>query len=209
MKHLRRPIALSLMCMSLLSLIVLAVYAAADKGLSKDEARKLIANLAGFELKKDAVNVTEISTLGSSATAVAQVETAFRFVKQNGKWRVAEIRAGEGQWEDVELLARALNAEKVARARAELEMLATALEAFRRERGFYVAVEDESALVDHLHPRYLQSIIRFDPWHRSYEYEGTRDTYMLRSLGPDGKARTPDDVTISNGIADFGLRNAD
>ncbi|MBA3248396.1 MAG: hypothetical protein H0T63_09970, partial [Pyrinomonadaceae bacterium] len=93
MKHLRRPIALSLMCMSLLSLIVLAVYAAADKGLSKDEARKLIANLAGFELKKDAVNVTEISTLGSSATAVAQVETAFRFVKQNGKWRVAEIRA--------------------------------------------------------------------------------------------------------------------
>jgi len=179
-------------------LIVLAVYAA-DKGLSKDEARKLIANLAGLELKKDAVNVTEVSTLSSSATVVAQVETAFRFVKQNGKWRVAEIRTGEGKWEDVELLARALNAEKIARARAELETLAAALEAFRRERGSYVTAEDESALIDHLHPRYLQSAIRFDPWHRSYEYEGGRNSYTLRSAGPDGKPRTADDVTLNRG----------
>ncbi|MCA1626414.1 MAG: type II secretion system protein GspG [Acidobacteria bacterium] len=204
MKHLRRIVNSTLACLGLFCLIACVVYAA-DKGLSKDEARKLIANLAGLELKKDAVNVTEVSTLGSSATVVAQVETAFRFVKQNGKWYVVEIRTGEGKWEDVELLARALNTEKIARARAELETLAAALEAFRRERGFYVAVEDESALVDHLHPHHLQSVIRFDPWHRSYEYEGTRDSYTLRSTGPDGKARTPDDVTINRGVRGQGL----
>jgi len=176
------------------------VVAQSEKGLSKDEARKLIAKLAGLELRKSAINVTEVSTLGGSATAVAQVETAFRFAKDDrGKWRVAEIRTGDRQWEDVELLVRALNAEKAARARAELETLAIGLEAFRRERGAYVVADTEAALVDELHPRYVEIIIRVDPWHRPYEYEGARERFTLRSLGPDGEANTADDVTLSKG----------
>ncbi|MGH9941081.1 MAG: type II secretion system protein GspG [Pyrinomonadaceae bacterium] len=177
-----------------------AFASAAEKGLSRDEARKLIAGVAGLELKKDAVNVTEVSTFGSSATAVAQVETAFRFNQDGrGKWRVAEIRTGDRQWEDVELLRRALDREKTARARAELEALTSALESFRRERGFYVVAQGGSALNDHLHPRYLLSLIRFDPWHRPYEYEGERARFTLRSPGPDGKAGTADDVIVNRG----------
>jgi hypothetical protein len=162
--------------------------------------------MAGIKLPSDAVRVREVSVLGSSATVVAQVETAFRFVKNNdGKWRVAEIRTGDNRWEDVDLLVRAVNGEKVERARAELETLATALEAFRRERGFYVVAKGESALVDHLNPRYLTRVVRLDPWHKPYFYEGTQTAFILRSDGADGKENTPDDIQMQNSGA--GIQN--
>ncbi|HEX8128506.1 MAG TPA: type II secretion system protein GspG, partial [Pyrinomonadaceae bacterium] len=94
---------------------------------------------------------------------------------------------------------RALDTEKRARARADLESLAAALEEYRRARGFYVVAETASDLVNHLNPRYTTAFIRFDPWHRSYEYEGARERFTLRSLGADGKVNTADDVTISKG----------
>jgi hypothetical protein len=179
-------------------LLLAIAYAGAQTSLSPGDARKLIAKLAGINLPSNAVRVREVSMMGSSAVVVAQVETAFRFVKgDDNKWRVAEIRTGDNQWEDVEMIVRAVNSEKTARARAELETLATALESFRRERGFYVVAKNEGTLVDHLNPRYLARIIRVDPWHKPYLYEGTRDSYQLRSAGADGKENTPDDVVIN------------
>ena len=179
-------------------LLALAKGKAADD-LSPSQARKLIANMAGIQLPSNAVRVREVSMMGSSATVVAQVETAFRFSKgEDGKWRVAEIRTGDNRWEDLDLLVRAVNGEKTERARAELETLATALEAYRRERGFYVVAKDEGVLVDHLNPRYLARIIRVDPWHKPYFYEGTQGSYTLRSAGADGKENTPDDIVRQN-----------
>src|SRR5918911_337340 len=166
-----------------------AVYTQAAGDLKPGEARKLISRLAGIELPSDAVRVKSVSAMGSSAVVVAQVETVFRFAQgEDGKWRVAEIRTGNNRWEDIDLLVRAVNAEKSARAQAELEALATALEAFRRERGFYVVADNSSVLVDQLNPRYLKNIIRVDPWHNPYHYEGTPSGFVLRSDGPDGKA---------------------
>jgi hypothetical protein len=166
--------------------------------LTAKEARRLIARMAGIQLPSDAVRVKEVSAMGNSATVVAQVETAFRFDRGgDGKWRVAEIRTGDRRWEDVDMLVKALNSEKSARARAELESIATALESFRRERGSYVEAKTEAALIDMLNPRYLPRVIRVDPWHRPYEYEGTRTSFVLRSAGPDEKPNTADDVTIS------------
>lgn len=180
-------------------LLLALAYGQAADDLSPNQARKIIANMAGIKLPSDAVRVREVSSLGSSATVVAQVETAFRFVKgEDGKWRVAEIRTGDNRWEDVDLLVRAVNGEKTERARAELETLATALEAFRRERGFYVVAKGEGALVDHLNPRYLARIIRVDPWHKPYFYEGTQASFILRSDGADGKENTPDDIIRQN-----------
>ena len=175
-------------------LLALAAASAADE-LSASQARKLIANMAGAKLPTSAVRVREVSAMGSSAVVVAQVETAFRFEKGgDGKWRVAEIRTGDDRWEDVGAIERAVNSEKAERARAELETLATALEAYRRERGFYVVAEDERALEDHLNPRYLARILRVDPWHKPYLYDGARDSYTLRSAGPDGEENTADDI---------------
>jgi hypothetical protein len=171
-------------------------FAAGD--LSPKQARQIIARMAGIQLPSDAVRIKDISTAGNSAVVVAQVETAFRLVKgDNGKWRVAEIRTGDRRWEDVEMLTKALNVEKTARARAELESIATALESYRRERGAYLESKSQAALIDSLNPRYLARIIRVDPWHKAYEYEGSRSGYVLRSSGPDEKANTADDVTVT------------
>src|SRR2546425_4577450 len=128
------------------SLIATRTRAAGD--LTPKEARKLIARLAGIQLPSDAVRVREITSFGNSAVVVAQVETAFRLVNENDKWRVAEIRTGDRRWEDVDGLVRALNAEKTSRVRAELETIATALESFKRERGFYVESSSEARLID-------------------------------------------------------------
>jgi type II secretion system (T2SS) protein G len=174
------------------------VFAAGD--LTPKEARKLIARMAGINLPSDAVRVKEVSAMGNSATVVAQVETAFRFDKgSDGKWRIAEIRTGDRRWEDVDLLVKALNDEKTSRARAELESIATALESYRREHGFYLESKTEAALIDSLNPRYLRSIIRVDPWHQPYQYEGTRGSFVLRSSGPDEKPNTADDVVVTKG----------
>jgi Type II secretion system (T2SS), protein G len=178
----------------------IATQTIAAGDLSPKEARRLIARMAGIQLPSDAVRIKDISSLGNSATVVAQVETAFRLVKDdNGKWRVAEIRTGDRRWEDLDMLVRALNVEKTQRARAELELIATALEAYRREHGSYVEAKNEEALIDRLSPRYLHDIIRVDPWHKPYEYEGSRDSYVLRSPGPDEKINTADDIVRTNG----------
>jgi len=175
----------------------IAARARAAGDLTPKEARKLIARMAGIELPSDAVRVKNISTAGNTAIVVAQVETAFRLVKDDkDKWRIAEIRTGDRRWEDLDTLMKALNVEKTARARAELESIATALESYRRERGFYVESKSEAALIDNLNPHYLARVIRVDPWHQPYEYEGSRNSFVLRSSGPDGKPNTPDDVTV-------------
>jgi hypothetical protein len=178
--------------------ITLQTFAAGD--LSPKEARRLIAHMAGINLPSDAVRVKDVSSMGNSATVTAQVETAFKFEKDaNGKWRVVEIRTGDRRWENVETLMKLLNAEKTSHARAELELIAAALESFRRERGAYPEAKTQAALIDHLNPRYLSRAIRIDPWHQPYAYEGSRSSFVLRSAGPDEKANTADDVTIAGG----------
>lgn len=187
-------------CASVIAVGALALRARAAGGLTAGEARKVIAHLAGIQLPSDAVRVKEITALGNSAVVVAQVETSFRLVKNDqNQWQVAEIRTGDRRWEDVELLMKALDSEKTARARAELELIATALESYRRERGSYVEAKTEAALVDHLNPRFINRVIRVDPWHQPYLYEGTRYSFDLRSTGPDGKPNTADDVAVSGG----------
>jgi len=61
-----------------------------------------------------------------------------------------------------------------------------------------VVARDERALEDHLNPRYLARVVRVDPWHKPYLYEGARDSYTLRSSGPDGKEDTADDIIRQN-----------
>jgi hypothetical protein len=153
--------------------VLVASHSFAAGDLSPKQARQIIARMAGIQLPSDAVRIKDISSAGNSAVVVAQVETAFRLVKgDKGKWRVTEIRTGDRRWEDVDLLTKALNLEKTARARAELESIATALESYRRERGAYLESKSQAALVDSLNPRYLARIIRIDPWHKPYEFEG-------------------------------------
>lgn len=149
------------------------------------------------EVRRAGVRLTEFSPLLSAAVAICFIEATFRLRRSDdGKWHVVEFTIGDVPSGDLEQIRAAVDTGKAARARAELETIRAALEAFRRERGFYVVAVDATVLVDHLSPRYLTRIIRIDPWHRPYKYEGTLDRYTLRSDGADGVAGTADDVTL-------------
>ncbi|HLL14675.1 MAG TPA: type II secretion system protein GspG [Pyrinomonadaceae bacterium] len=156
------------------------------------------------ELRRGALSVKNpeaaLAPIGSMAVVELEVETSVDFVRDaRGRWQVARVRFGSGGgrvFEAFDAFERALNTEKIARARADLRSLAALLEVYRRARGFYVVAETSADLVDHLNPRYTTAFIRFDPWHRPYEYKGGREGFTLRSLGADGKPNTADDVGV-------------
>jgi hypothetical protein len=169
---------------------------------SVKRARCLLGRLLGVEIPSDAVRIQEVVPMPlplasqPSATVVAWVKVDARLVNDKG-WRVSELRTGNRGWVKLEPLIAAVNEEKQKRARAELKLIASALEKFRKDRGFYVVSDSQAVAIDHLNPRYLPQIIRVDPWHQPYKYLGERDHFTLRSSGPDGKADTADDISIN------------
>ena len=169
---------------------------------SVKRARCLLGSLFGIEIPSDAIRIQEINPLPiplasqPSATVVAWVRVDARLTNEKGGWRVAELRTGNRDWVSLEPLVVAVNEQKEKQARAELDLIANALEMFRKDRGFYVVSDKQSVAIDFLSPRYLARVIRLDPWHQPYKYLGERDHFTLRSTGPDGKADTPDDILV-------------
>ncbi|HVF87080.1 MAG TPA: type II secretion system protein GspG [Pyrinomonadaceae bacterium] len=151
------------------------------------------------ELRRGGLRATDASSLLSSAVVVIEVEASFHLAKDAGrKWRVVEVKFGGDRWRNVDALMAAANAAKNTRARAELQSLRAALEAYRAERGSYVVSDEHTVVVDYLSPRYLPRVVRLDPWQRPYRYTGTREQFVLRSDGADGKEGTADDVIVSS-----------
>jgi plasmid stabilization system protein ParE len=147
-------------------------------------------------LTRGPLTIKQLSAMGSSAVAEVVISATFNLSKdERGRWRVTEVFLGGETIGDLASIRQRLDARKGALASAELSALRDALEAFRAERGFYVVAKDSVVLLDHLSPRYLKQLIRIDPWHNPYRYEGTPSSYTLASDGPDGKPNTPDDVT--------------
>jgi Type II secretion system (T2SS), protein G len=171
---------------------------------SNKRARCLIANLLNVKLPSDDVRIKDISPLAlplsshASALVEAVIRADVRFTKdQHGAWRVNGVKTGNRDWFDPDALLSAVDMVKTMKARADLQLVARALEAFRAKRGFYVESKSEAVLIDFLSPVYLSRVIRLDPWRRPYRYEGTRDHFTLLSVGPDGKENTSDDILLS------------
>ena len=173
------------------------------KELNVKRARCLVAELLGVTLPSDRVRVRNISLFelpfGSESSALIEtsVQVEFRFARDARGWQVSEFKSGNREWVRIDTLATALNNVKRAAAASDLNTMAGALNDFRRERGSFVISDKQSVLVDHLNPQYLKRVIRLDPWHRPYQYEGTQDHFSLRSIGADGKPQTGDDITVS------------
>ena len=171
--------------------------------LTTKRARCLVASLFGVTLPSDDVRIKEISPFGlsmgseSAALVVAFVRADFRLALDATGWHVAEFKSGNRDWVNVAGLAAAIDQAKRSAATDELSTIAKALGDYRRERGSFVVSDSEAVLIDHLSPHYLPRVIRVDPWHRPYQYEGQPDRYSLRSLGPDGKPNTEDDIVVS------------
>lgn len=174
------------------------------KELNVKRARCLVAELLGVTLPSDRVRVRHISLLdlpfGSESSALIEtsIQAEFRFARGARGWQVSEFKSGNREWVRLDSLATALNDVKRAAAASDLNTMATALNDFRRERGSFVVSDKQSVLIDHLNPQYLKRVIRLDPWHRPYQYEGAQDHFSLRSVGADGKPQTGDDITVSS-----------
>jgi hypothetical protein len=171
--------------------------------LTTKRARCMVAALMGVSLPSDDVRIKEISPFGlslgseSPALVTALVRVDFRLGRDAGAWRVTEFKSGTREWINVSNLPGAIDLVKRSAATDDLSTIAKALGDYHRDRGYFVVSDKESVLIDHLSPRYLVRVIRVDPWHRPYQYEGQQDRYSLRSLGPDGKPNTPDDVVVA------------
>jgi hypothetical protein len=169
----------------------------ADKKRAEEAKKKAEESKKVEPLTRGALTVKQLSLMGSSAVAEVVVNAVFSLTRDaRGRWRVAEVSAGGESVGDFAALWLSADARKAERARADLSALGEALEAFRRERGSYVVARDSVALLDHLSPHYSKRIVRLDPWHNPYRYEGTNASYTLTSDGPDGKQGTADDVTV-------------
>ena len=171
--------------------------------LTVKRSRCLVAELLGVTLPSDHVRIKDMSALNlplgseSSALITAFVHVDLRLTRDNRGWRVSEFKSGTREWTRIDALSSALNETKRVNATGDLTTIANALIEYRRERGAFVVSDKESVLIDHLNPRYLTRVIRVDPWHRPYQYEGAQDHFSLRSVGPDGKSGTADDIIVS------------
>lgn len=171
--------------------------------LTTKRARCLVAALFGVALPSDDVRIKEIDPFGlsmgseSAALVTALVRVDFRLAREKSGWRVSEFKSGTRDWVNIANLPAAIDEVKRSAASEDLSTIAKALGEYRRDRGYFVVSDKESVLIDHLSPRYLTRVIRVDPWYRPYQYDGQQDRYSLRSLGPDGKPNTPDDVVMA------------
>ena len=171
--------------------------------LTTKRARCLVAALFGVTLPSDEVRIKEVSPFGlslgseSAALVTAIVQADFRLARDAKGWRVTEFKSGTREWANVSDIPMAIDQVKRSAATEDLSTIAKALGDFRRDRGYFVVSDKESVLIDHLSPKYLARVIRVDPWHRPYQYDGQQDRYSLRSVGPDGKPNTPDDIVVS------------
>jgi len=171
---------------------------------SVKRARCLVAELFGVTLPSDAVRIKEVSPLGlplasqQSALVVALIQIDVRLGTDSRGWHAVAFRSGNRSWLNLEPVLPAIDKVKRSVATDELKTIAQALQAFRHERGFFVVSDKQAVLIDHLSPHYLARVIRVDPWHNPYLYQGESDHFVLRSAGPDGKPDTPDDIVVSD-----------
>ncbi len=181
---------------------------------STKRARCLIATLLAVQLPSDDVRIKSVSpglSLTSRPTALVEalISLDFRFARDvKSAWAVTGLRTGSRDWINIIKELAAVNEGKRALALRELGAIAEALNRFRAERRFFVASDSHRVLIDHLSPRYLGQLVRVDPWNEPYRYRGARDSYTLRSLGPDRKENTADDVVVSSPILEPGPRPA-
>lgn len=178
---------------------------AESKSLTTKRARCLVAELFAVVLPSDEVRVREVSPFGfslgssdASALIGVLVQLDFRLVRDRRGWQVVAVKSGSRDWADIRAITAGVDQIKRSTATNELSLIAQALDSYRRERGFYVVSDKESVLIDHLSPKYLTPVIRLDPWSQPYQYDGQQMSYSLRSLGPDGKPNTSDDIVVKN-----------
>lgn len=166
-------------------------------------ARCLLGALLGINVPSDALRIQEVSPLAipiasqPSAVVTAWISVDARATRDKAGWRITDVRTGNRGWANLDAVAGSVNARKQEKARAELNVIADALEKYRRDRHAYIVSDSHAVLIDHLSPNYLLPVLRLDPWQQPYHYQGSSNQYTITSPGPDRKPNTADDIRVT------------
>ncbi|HYE15526.1 MAG TPA: hypothetical protein VD968_13870, partial [Pyrinomonadaceae bacterium] len=148
---------LTAFCLLLSAFCFLAAAAAAQKrpkpALKESDARRAVAEARGLALRTGAVRVLEVSAAGAAPVTVrAEVTLGLRLARiaderagggflAPKRWRAVELRVGDREWEDFDILAGALGAERVEAARRSVEEAVKEFEARVAAAGKGATVE--------------------------------------------------------------------
>jgi hypothetical protein len=180
-----------------LLIAALLLTACGGRKMNATIAADAIAGIPGVSWEKKDVEITNIhQSLGSEAIAETRIPAAFRLEKDRGKWVVREVRFGQGQWETLGNIERALEMVRIEGTRSLLDRIAEAIRKYHESKGRLPVFQDYISLSDLLSPVYLDPLIRLDAWRRPLEaFPQDSKGILLQSAGPDGRFGTSDDIS--------------
>jgi hypothetical protein len=168
------------------------------RAINKKMARDVIRQSPAEAITRDDVEVLSVTQMGSDTAVVAtNLRAAFRIEKTGGVWVVREVRLGNGQWESLDAILRALQQIKIDDTRKLLNQIGAAIEAYRQKNGRLPSFENYVQLSDALYPVFMSPLIRLDAWNQPLAaHRISPNSVRLVSGGPDGKMGTPDDIEL-------------
>ncbi len=150
-----------------------------------------------LKLKATELEILETRESGNSLVAEVKVKTALKFVKENGRWELTEVRLADRHWEKISHILALLNEKRTQTTMKSLEDMAEAIRLYQVEQGYVPQATDFRALIDLLAPRFLNSVIRLDAWSNPFLYSSYSSSgYKLSSAGADGAEGSRDDIVF-------------
>ena len=154
-----------------------------------------INRATALQLKEADVEIIETRKSGNALLAEVKVKTALKFVREEGRWELDEIRLADRRWEKASHILAVLDRERTQTTLHTLREIDGAILLYRNEEGRVPQVADFNHLMDALTPRFLDRIIRLDSWSNPLVYRAhTATAYSLSSMGPDGTDGSGDDI---------------
>jgi len=179
-------------------LVVIIFFGCGGARLSHDEIRKQIAELGSSTLVPSAVSIRRVvNQSGNRAIAEANVDLAVQLERdaQGSPWHIASVRLGDGNWVPIAEFNAVMSEAQKRQTTSALAKLTTGVAAYRqRNGGSPPPATDIKGITDILHPQYMNDLVLDDAWGHPIEVEVSGNTIRFRSLGPDGKKGTDDDI---------------
>ena len=181
-------------------LLGLSAILGCGKSLDK-QIRDQIRTVDNASLPKDAVEVGKVQESGGYVLAEVTVKTQVKLKKQGDTYLMEEVRLGDRRWESVDLIVKALNQERIKKTENDMALIAAGINSYATAHGEVPQGSDFRQLIDLLTPQYLASVIRLDPWWNPFQYQASgKDSFVLRSAGPDATFGTEDDLVLSKSL---------
>ena len=174
--------------------LILVATVSCGKSVEK-QIRDQVRTFDGASLDKKQVKVTNVQEMGDHATAEVQITTGVKVVKKDGKWVIEEFRIGDRRWEKAEHILALINEERTTTTLEQINLITEGIARYANLNQRIPQVSDSDELATLLFPRFQSRFTPTDAWANPFFYRPRGDReYELRSLGPDGRFGTPDDL---------------